>query len=405
MIQAGGAGSRMDVLTRERAKPVLPFAGSYRMIDFPLSNLRNSEVEDVWVAVQFLARSITEVVSNGKPWDLDRNRGGFRLVVPEQGTGSVADEGFVSGNAEQLLQIRDAIRSHDPEVLLVLSADHVYRLDYRDVIEEHLRRGAECTIVTTEVSLDDAGHHACVTVDDDGRVVGFDYKPDEPTTTTVATEIFAYAPGPLIEVLEQEHRRLSTTAEADGEDGEDGSLLGDFGEYLIPALVERGQVHGWALPGYWRDLGRPEAYLTAHLELLDGDTDLFRADWPIITARTPGPPARFVTGCAPSTSVISDGCVVAGSVSRSVLGPGVVVEAGASVVESVLFGDVVVEAGAVVTGALVDRGTRIGAGARVGAPLPEGFGADAVAMIGRDAVIAAGAVVPAGARLEPGSTT
>src|ERR671916_690828 len=153
LIQAGGQGGRMDVLTRETPKPALPFAGGYRLIDFPLSNLRNSGVDDVWLSVQFRAQDLADAVGNGKPWDLDRHHGGFKLLVPQQGGGSRADDGFVSGNAEELLQNRDAIRAFAPDALVVMSADHVYRLDYAEVVAGHLCRGAECTVVTTEVRL------------------------------------------------------------------------------------------------------------------------------------------------------------------------------------------------------------------------------------------------------------
>jgi glucose-1-phosphate adenylyltransferase len=200
LLQAGGAGSRMDVLTRETPKPALPFAGAFRLIDVPLSNLRNSGLNDVWVSVQYLAQVLTDVMANGKPWDLDRHRGGFRVIMPEQ-AGPPSEEGFVSGNAEELLSNRDAIRRHGADAVLVLSADHVYRLDYAEVVAEHLRRGAECTVVTTEVSPADAAHHAVMIIDDDGRASRVDYKPEEPAASTVATEIFVYDPAALIEVL------------------------------------------------------------------------------------------------------------------------------------------------------------------------------------------------------------
>ena len=264
----------MDVLTRETPKPALPFAGSFRLIDVPLSNLRNSGISDVWVSVQYLGQSLSDAMANGKPWDLDRHHGGFRVIMPEQ-AGPPSEEGFVSGNAEELLSNRDAIRRHGADAVLVLSADHVYRLDYAEVVAEHLSRGAECTVVTTEVSLADASHHAVMIVDDDGRVRRVDYKPEEPATATVATEVFVYDPVALIEVLEELHRTMSASAGADDaaatdNEPEDGSALGDFGEHLLPAMIERGRTYGYPLPGYWRDLGRPETYLAAHRDLLAG---------------------------------------------------------------------------------------------------------------------------------------
>jgi glucose-1-phosphate adenylyltransferase len=410
LLQAGGAGSRMDVLTRETPKPALPFAGAFRLIDVPLSNLRNSGLNDVWVSVQYLAQVLTDVMANGKPWDLDRHRGGFRVIMPEQ-AGPPSEEGFVSGNAEELLSNRDAIRRHGADAVLVLSADHVYRLDYAEVVAEHLRRGAECTVVTTEVSPADAAHHAVMIIDDDGRASRVDYKPEEPAASTVATEIFVYEPAALIEVLEELHRSMSAAAgsSSDGtasteNEPEDGSALGDFGEHLLPAMIERGRTYGFPLPGYWRDLGRPETYLAAHRELLADEVSLFAPDWPITTTVEKRAPARLHRGCSVADSMISDGCEIHGSVRTSVLGPGVVVEAGAQVRDSVIFADVTVRSAATVDWSIVDRGTEIGTGAKVGNGNPhEVLEPERLALLGADCRIAPGAHVPRGSRLEPGT--
>jgi glucose-1-phosphate adenylyltransferase len=404
LVQAGGAGSRMDVLTRETPKPALPFAGAFRLIDIPLSNLRNSGISDVWVSVQYLGQALSEVMANGKPWDLDRHRGGFRVIMPEQ-AGPPTEEGFVSGNAEELLSNRDAIRRHRADAVLVLSADHVYRLDYAEVVAEHLRLGAECTVVTTEVGVEDASHHAVVITDEDTRVVGVDYKPAEPAGTMVATEVFVYQPDALIEVLEQLLRAMSVAAAESGDnDPEDGSELGDFGEHLLPAMIERGKVHAHRLSGYWRDLGRPEAYLAAHRELLAGAVPLFDADWPITTTVERRAPARLHLGCSVADSMIADGCEILGSVRNSVLGPGVVVEAGGQVRDSVIFADVTVRSGATVDWAIVGHDCEIGSGAKVGAANPREISdPELLALLGADCRVEPGAQVPAGSRLEPGT--
>lgn len=403
IIQAGGAGSRMDVLTREVPKPALPFAGAFRLIDFPLSNLHNSGISDVWVSVQYLGQHIADAIGNGKPWDLDRHRGGLKLVIPQEGTGPAATEGFVSGNAEELLANRDAIRTFGADAVVVMSADHVYRLDYSKVVEEHLAHEAECTVVTTEVGLADASHHATVEVDRDGRVTGLAYKPDKPSTPTVATEVFVYAPGPLIQVLEGLHRELST--DPGNVDDEDGNALGDFGEHLLPTLIERGRVWAYPLPGYWRDLGRPEVYVAAHRELLHTDVDLFTPDWPITTNNPVHLPARVHASGTVTDSLLSAGCMVAGTVRDSVLGRGVHVAENAVVADCILFDDVVVEAGARLDWAVVDSGTRVGSDAKVGAKNPGGeASAEALTVVGRDCTIAPGAQVERGARLEPGTT-
>lgn len=401
IIQAGGAGGRMDVLTRERAKPALPFAGVYQLIDFPLSNLTHSGISDVWLSVQYQGGMLEEEVANGRPWDLDRNYGGLRLLMPQQGTGTDEEEGFAKGNADLLFRIRDQIREADPEIVIVLSADHIYRFDFMDAVETHRAKDAELTIVTTEVSKSRAGDHATIEANRLGRVTGFDYKPERPKTTTVATEIFLYSPDVLIEVLEELHHEKSADADA----GDTG--LGDYGESLVPRLVDRGRVFTHQLPGYWRDLGQPHLYLAAHQELITGEADeLFgEPGWPFLTRQPQRVAARLVAGCEVEDSLVSPGSKVAGVVRRSVLGPGVVVQAGATVTDSVILSDSTIEEGASVAWAVVDSGCVIGANAVVGSADAKGADdPDAVTLVGKDSVVGAGVTLDAGARLEPGTT-
>lgn len=402
IIQAGGTGGRMDTLTLERAKPALPFAGSYQLLDFPLSNLVNSGIDHVWLSVAYQASALEEQVRNGRPWDLDRTLGGLRLLVPQQGTGSMDEEGFAKGNADELYRLREQIRTAEPDLVLVMSADHVYRLDYREVVATHRKRSAEVTMVTTdleEIYAEDASDHAVVEVNRLGRVTSVVYKPEKPPTTTVATEVFLYEPHVLIEVLEELHREQS-----DREPNEEGDTgLGDFGDLLLPRLVERGKAYAHHLDGYWRDLGQPHHYLNAHLELVDGHTaGLFDRSWPVRTQQPQREPARILEGARISESLISSGCVVGGEVRRSVLGPGVVVEAGAKVVESVLFKDTVVRAGAEVTRSIVDSDCELTDGARVGDDDVALDDPDAIPIVGRESRV--GTTLPAAARLAPGTT-
>ena len=400
IIQAGGAGGRMDVLTRERAKPALPFLGVFQLVDLPLSNLTHSGVSEVWLSVQFQGGTLEEQVGNGRPWDLDRSRGGLRLLMPEEGTGSLDEDGFAKGNADELFRIRDEIATFAPDVVLVMSADHVYRLDYADVVETHRRTGAECTVVTTKVAIEEAGDHATVETDDQGLVTGFDYKPEEPTTGTIATEVFAYDPEVLVEVLEELHRELGGDSDA----GDTG--LEDFGDHLLPRLVERGRTYAHALDGYWRDLGQPHLYLRAHQDFLTDDHDVVgRADWPILTRQPQRAPARLLDGADVVDSLVSPGATVAGVVRRSVLGPGVVVEAGAEVHDSVVFRDSVVRAGAQVHWSIVDTHCEVGPGAHVGEAGVAGTeDSEVVTLVGRGSTVAAGVSLSAGSRLEPGTS-
>ena len=397
VVQAGGSGSRMDVLTRERAKPALPVAGVYQLIDFALSNLTHSGISEVWLSVQYHGTSLEDQVANGRPWDLDRTHGGLRLLMPVEGTGGADEEGFARGNADELYRIRDQIEQSGARVVLVMSADHVYRFDFRDLVQAHLSGDHECTVVTTEVDVADAGDHAVVTVEDE-RVVRVDHKPEDPKHGTIAAEIVAYRTDALLEVVQELHRELGP----DAPDGDSG--LGDFAEHLLPRFVSRGRTGALALEGYWRDLGQPHYYLRAHREMLREDVGVIDVPgWPILTRHEPRGPARVLEGAELVDSLVSPGGLVAGRVERSVLGIGVRVEAGACVRDAVLFDECVVEAHATVSRAIVDKRCRIGAGAQVGSDDADLDESDDIALLGADSVVAPEAVVPGGARLEPGA--
>jgi glucose-1-phosphate adenylyltransferase len=389
----------MDVLTRERAKPTLPFAGVFQLVDFPLSNLANSGITDVWLSVQFQGAGLGEEVANGRPWDLDRNRGGLRLLMPQEGTGGADEEGFAKGNADELYRFRDQVVADAPELLAVLSADHVYRFDIMDAVATHRRTNAECTIVTSTVPVEVATDHATVESDRNGRVTGFAYKPDSPTTGTVASEIFVYDPGVLVRVLEELHHELGAGA------GEGDSGLGDYGEHLIPRLVDRGRVFAHPMEGYWKDLGQPHKFLAAHHDVLTGDLGVLGdPDWPILGHQQQRSAARVLDGARVTDSLLSPGVTVSGTVIRSVLGPGVTVEEGALVRDSVVFQDSRVQEGARLDWTIVDRDCVVGPGAEVGSPDTDPDDSDAIVLVGRGSSIGRGVTIAGGARLEPGTT-
>jgi glucose-1-phosphate adenylyltransferase len=396
MVLAGGQGSRMEVLTQERAKPAMPFAGVYRLIDVSLSNLRNSGISDVWVVAQYETQTIIDALANGRPWDLDRTHGGLRVITPQQENGD--DGGWHEGNADAIYRSRELIRQFDPDVLLVLSADHIYRLDYNDVIAQHLERGSDVTVVTTRVPKDQASNHAVITIGDNGRITAFDYKPDEPATDIVATEVFAYSPRAVLETLEQLVRNLN--------DGESTGLE-DFGDHLLPTLVAKGNVHDFRLPGYWKDVGRPETYFQAHMDLLAKHPDLSLDDpaWPIFTLDHQRMPARIHATAAITDSLISPGCDIRGIVARSVLAPGVKVEEGATVHHAVVLHDSVIRAGATVQHAILDRHVMVGEKAMIGGePRDELPTTEELVLVGTGASVEKGETVNAGARLGPKET-
>jgi glucose-1-phosphate adenylyltransferase len=378
VVLAGGAGGRLELLTAERAKPAVPYGGSYRLIDVPLSNALHSGLSDVWVVQQFHPVSLDDHLSNGRPWDLDRTSGGLLLLHPSQGTDK---EGWHTGTADALWRQSDLLRQFDPECVVVVSADAVYRLDYEALVREHRDSGAALTMVTTEVEPDDASRYGVVQVDGDGRVTGYDYKPDRPQGNLVTNEVFVFDTAVLVGLLD-------ALADEAGEDG-----LKDLGDGLLPRLVAEGRVHEHRFDQYWRDLGTVESYWAAHMDLL-ADSPPFVPDdpsWPLRThARRQGA-ARLADGARVSRSVLAAEAHVAGTVERSVLAGGAVVEAGAEVRDSVLLPGSVVRAGAVVERAVLDDGVEIGAGARVGGP-------GSTALVGRRATVAPGSSVPAGGR-------
>ncbi|MEF2276723.1 glucose-1-phosphate adenylyltransferase family protein [Deinococcus sp. YIM 134068] len=383
IVLAGGKGSRLAPLTTERAKPAVPFLGTYRLIDFTLSNLVNSGVDDVWVIEQYLPHGLNDHLSGGRPWDLDRTRGGL-VVLPPFSSPENEEGEFAQGNAHALAQHVPLIREFGPDVVLVLSADHIYKLDHSGVIREHVRRQASVTIVTTEVKPEQATRFGNVRTGEEGRVEEFAYKPDEPLGGTVTAEVFVYDARILLETLEELGRRGN---------------LGDYGEELLPALVARGDAYAHPLEGYWMDVGTLDAYMQTHRDFLDGqgfelDTD----DWPFITSSISRPPTRVEGTARLDHSFVCGGAVIAGEVVGSVIGPNAIVEEGAVVQGSIVQPGAVVRAGAKVRHSIVDIGATVERGAEVGeedGPLT---------VIGARATVEAGARVGAGLIVEPRAT-
>ncbi len=410
LVMAGGAGSRMAPLTDHRAKPVLPYGGVYRLIDFPLSNCTNSGISDVWVLEQYEPYALGSHLAGGRPWDLDRSHGGLQVLFPHQGD---AESGWHQGNADAIYHIRSVLRDFDADVVVVLSADHVYALDYRDVVEAHLGHEAELTMVTTVVPEAHASRFGNIEVGDDGRVAGFVYKPDEPVSDVVTTEVFVFDGATLLDAVDELVDRsggaggdeaggdeASDDEEGDDEEGE--ASLEDLGDQLLPHLVERGRVWEHRFEGYWRDVGTLESYWRSHLDLVEDEPPLRLDDpaWPIRSGGSSRPPARLFRSASVDRSLISPGCRVRGTVESSVLGPGVVVEPGAVVRSSVLFDGAVIEAGARVSGAICAMETRVGRDARVGLEdRPDaGCSEDDLVVLGEGVQVGAGTEVDPGTR-------
>jgi glucose-1-phosphate adenylyltransferase len=346
----------------------------------------------VWVIEQFQPHALNDHLLNGRPWDLDRSRGGLRIMPPFTGAEGA---GFAEGNADVLWRHRELIAEFGADELVVMSADHVERVDLRDVLDAHRETRASVTMVTTEVAADEASRFGLVRVDAaTGRVTDWRYKTDEAFGTTAATEVFAYDARALRETLD------AVAAEVDHAD--DGTpKLEDFGHHLLPALVGEGRAHAFAHDGYWRDVGTVPSYWDGHMDLLrdgmsdpGGPLDLDSPEWPLRTADVLRLPARLARSARVDDALVSPGAHVAGRVERCVLGPGVVVEEGAEVRDSVLLHGAVVRRGARVTRTVLDDGVEVGEGAHVGEAEGE------LCVVGQRARVAAGDHLAAGAQVD-----
>lgn len=342
LILAGGAGGRLELLTHSRAKPAVPFAGTHRLIDFPLSNCLNSGIGDVWISQQFNPVSLTDHLANGRPWDLDRTSGGLLVLHPRQG--NEGGQGFQEGTGEALWSQAELIREFNPDALVVVSADAVYKLDYGALAAEHVESEKAVTMVTTEVEPEDADRYGVVQLDGE-RITEYVYKPDDPKGNTISNEVFVFTPGPVLDVLDE-------LVEERGQDD-----LEDLGHHLLPRLVDAGEARAHPFGAYWRDVGTIPAFHACHMELVQDEPpiDLDDPAWPILTrAIANRASAQIGSGARVESSLVAPGAKVAGEVRNSVLGRGAIVERGATVRDSVLMPGAIVRSGATVTRAIID---------------------------------------------------
>lgn len=377
VILAGGEGSRLGILTAKRTKPAVPFAGKYRIIDFALSNCVNSGLFDVMILAQYRPHSLIEHIGGGGPWDLNRERyGGVRIYQPYR---SREEADWFIGTANAVQQNFLFIKDRRPDLVVILSGDHIYRMNYNDLIEAHVNAGAQATLATIHVTPEEAPRFGIVQHDEDGWATGFVEKPKDPPPGMGNMGVYIFDYEVLDRVLLEDHLM------------EDSSH--DFGKDILPRMIERGEkVLTWPYRGYWRDVGTLSSYWEAHMDLLSSPPayDLNDLGWLIHTRSENRSPAR-IGEAKVCDSLVTHGCVIdAGAVvERSVLGPGVRIESGAVVRDSVVLNDTVIGRDAVVERAICDKRARIGAGAKIGGP--DGF-----------AVIGKGSEVPEGFVVHPG---
>lgn len=383
VILAGGEGSRLGVLTAKRAKPAVPFAGKYRIIDFALSNCVNSGIFDVLVLTQYRPHSLNEHIGLGRPWDLDRSfTGGVRLLQPFQGR---QDTDWYAGTADAVTQNINFIRRGGARNILILSGDHIYQMDYDMLVKFHEAQEAAATVCVIRVPLHEAPRYGIMAADEQNRIVDFVEKPPVPPGDLANMGVYVFR----LDVLEGLLREDAARADS----------RHDFGYNIIPRMMELGmKVMAYPFGGYWIDVGTIDAYWEAHMDLLDSppSLDLNDRSWIIHTRSEERPPVRIARGAIVEDSMVTDGSIIcAGArVARSVLSPGVFIGPNAVVRDSVILTDSYIERDAVIERAVVDKGAVVGQGARVGEMTP--IGDLAIACIGKNSTVPPGFVVGKG---------
>ena len=379
MLLAGGQGSRLYTLTEKTAKPAVLFGGKYRIIDFPMSNCVNSGIDTVGVLTQYQPMVLNEYIGNGQPWDLDRLNGGVMVLPPYQGKNG-AD--WYKGTANAIYQNMQFINRYDPDYVLILSGDHIYKMDYAKMLDAHKKSGADCTIAVLNVPLDQASRFGIMNTDETGRIVEFEEKPKHPKSTKASMGIYIFTKKILEEYL--------TKDDADPESAK------DFGKNVIPAMLNDGRkMVAYPFEGYWKDVGTLTSLWEANMDLLgtNPEFDLHTKDWRIYSRNNNLPPHFISETATVKNSLITEGCDIRGTVINSVLSNGVTVEEGAVVRDSVLMTDVTVKAGARVEYSIIDSDTVICENASVG---KERASACGLAVVGEGLVVEAGSVIPDG---------
>ena len=380
MLLAGGQGSRLYTLTEQTAKPAVQFGGKYRIIDFPMSNCVNSGIYTVGVLTQYQPLVLNEYIGNGEPWDLDRVASGVRVLPPYQGSNG-AD--WYKGTANAIYQNLNFIDRYDPDYVLILSGDHIYKMDYSKMLKQHKETGADCTIAVLDVPLDQASRFGIMNTDADNRILEFEEKPAHPKSTKASMGIYIFNRTLLEEYLIR--------------DEADPNSSKDFGKNVIPAMLNDGcRMFAYAFEGYWKDVGTIGSLWEANMDLLGSDPAFRLHDpaWRIYFRNNAEPPHLIGDFARVTNSLITEGCEIQGVVENCVLSAGVKVARGAYVKDSVIMSNVTIGERGTVKYSIVDSDTEIGAGSVIGRTksTPEN-----IALVGSGLTIAPGTDIPGGA--------
>jgi glucose-1-phosphate adenylyltransferase len=352
MLLAGGQGSRLYVLTKNIAKPAVPFGGKYRIIDFTLSNCINSGIDTVGVLTQYQPLELNDYIDNGEPWDLDRTYGGVHILPPYQ---RVQGGDWYKGTANAIYQNIHFIERYQPEYVIILSGDHIYKMDYSKMLDYHIQKDADCTIAVLSVPIEEASRFGIMNADKNGRIYDFEEKPETPKSNTASMGVYIFKKEALFRYLK--------------EDDTDQFSSKDFGKNVIPAMLFGGEkLYAYPFQGYWKDVGTLQSLWEANMDLLGEEPKLDLKDpkWKISYRHYPDHPHFIGTNAFVKNSVIAEGCEIQGTIINSVLFSGVTVEKGAIIKDSVVMKNTHVKEGASVRYSIVDEGVHIGKNAKVG---------------------------------------
>jgi len=345
LILAGGRGTRVDILSEQRVKPSIPFAGKYRIIDFTLSNCTNSGIFDIAIMTQYLPLSLVDHIGVGRPWDLDRRDAKLTMLQPHKG--------WYEGTADAVFKNIEFVERSRAKYVLILSGDHIYRMDYREVLQQHIEKNAEITVCAKVVDYEEATRFGILEADQDGLIIDFEEKPKQPKSNLASMGIYVFNRDVLLELLR-------TNEEPDL----------DFGKHLIPRSVGNRRMYAFAFEGYWRDVGTYDAYLEANLELTQTYSpdvlDMYDPEWKFYTKSEDLPAVKVSRTASIKKALLSNGAIVSGTVERSVLSPGVIIHQGATVINCVLLNGVRVREGAYLENCIVDKHCDIGENTKIG---------------------------------------
>ena len=376
MLLAGGQGSRLGILTSDVAKPAIPYGGKYRIIDFPLSNCTNSGIDVVGVLTQYRPLLLIAYIGSGSPWDLDLAHGGV-YVLPPYVTGKSGE--WYSGTANAIYQNIQFIEQFNTDYVLILSGDHIYKMDYNKMLQFHIQNNADCTIAVREVPWEEASRFGIMNTNEDNSISEFEEKPAHPKSNKASMGVYIFTWEKLRQYLV--------------EDAEDPNSANDFGKNIIPKMLgDEQRMFAYDFKGYWKDVGTIESLWEANMDLLTlpMPIDLYDTKWRIY-GRNPGLAPHFIAeGASVRNSLITEGCEVFGNVDHSVIFSGVTIREGATVKDSVVMPGAVIERGAQVQRAIISEDAVIGAGATVG----EATGN--IAVVGPGVRLSAGGEVKAG---------